>query len=349
MLRQKQDFIGTASGSKMKRPQEAFCYQIPLTLPAVTFIRAEGTVPKSDFTSESARLHRWSCDRRKKVGRRQSPMQTVAREKGKRLREKENGLVLLPKPSLKLLGRWVRWGSALSNKLFSNHFSCQMGKEKRFPPNHWKVCPLFPASFLLFSKADEKFQPSSSWAGSMLLPWASQSRTNLIFLHLPFTQCVSYWWCLEDKFLGPGTTLRHMFDKCVDQWEPLNLHLLIATVVMLIITSTVTSQQLQEWQESFVASSLAYWQGALQKVLFSCFPSVVFHCYLKVWLLLLSTLILPTMEHLRLLIILENHALLCLFLGFSRLCNGNKAAYPTVISQSTFGDSSKGHLWTKHY
>lgn len=108
MLRQKQDFIGTASGSKMKRPQEAFCYQIPLTLPVVTFITAEGTVPKSDFTSESARIRHWSCNRRKKMGRRQNSMQAVAREKGKRLREKENGLVLLPKPSPKLLGRWGR-------------------------------------------------------------------------------------------------------------------------------------------------------------------------------------------------------------------------------------------------
>lgn len=71
-LRQKQDFIGNASGSKMKRPQEAFCYQIPLTLPVVTFIRAEGMLPKSDFTSESARIRCWSCNRRKTVGRRQT-------------------------------------------------------------------------------------------------------------------------------------------------------------------------------------------------------------------------------------------------------------------------------------
>lgn len=108
MLRQKQDFIRTASGSKMKRPQEAFCYQIPLTLPVVTFITSEGTVPKSDFTSESARVRHWGCNRRKQAGRRQNSMQAVAGEKGERLSEKENGLALLPKPSLKLPGRWGR-------------------------------------------------------------------------------------------------------------------------------------------------------------------------------------------------------------------------------------------------
>lgn len=142
MLRQKQDFIGIASGSKMKRPQEAFCYQIPLTLPVVTFITSEGMVPKSDFTSGSARIRHWGCNRRKKVGRRQNPMRAVAGEKGKRLSKIENGLVLLPKPSLKLPGRWGRWGQpcSLQQVLFTPFFLLN-GEKGRVPTKPLQSLP----------------------------------------------------------------------------------------------------------------------------------------------------------------------------------------------------------------
>lgn len=112
-----------------------------------------------------------------------------------------------------------------------------MGKKEEFLPNHCKVCPLFPASSLLFSKADK-----SSWAGSMLLfPWAPQSWSNLIFLCLTFSPAslpLIMCCCLENKLSGPGTTICHKFDKCVEQCEPPNLYLHVTTIMMLIIIST---------------------------------------------------------------------------------------------------------------
>lgn len=70
-------------------------------------------------------------------------MQTVALEKGERLREKENGLVLLPKPSLKLLGRWGEMRPALlfPTGAFQTVFSCEMGKKGRVPTRSLHVLP----------------------------------------------------------------------------------------------------------------------------------------------------------------------------------------------------------------
>lgn len=244
MLRQKQDFIGTASGSKMKRPREAFCYQIPLILPVVTFITAEGMLPKSDFTLESARIRHWSCNRRKTVGRRQNSIQVMACERGKRLREKENGFVLLPKSSPKLLGRWGRWGQPHSPALlfptitFQTVFSCHMGKRERFPPKHCKACPVIPASSLLFYTAGKKLQPNCSWAGSVPLSssWASPNCTTVIFLWPTFSPVIMCC-CLENKVLGQRTTLWHMFAEFVEQWESPDLYLSVTTLMMLIISA----------------------------------------------------------------------------------------------------------------
>lgn len=69
------------------------------------------------------------------------------------------------------------------------------------------------------------------------------------------------------------------------------------------------SQHNQEGQESFVASILRPFRS-------SCFPSGDAYLYLKVQLFLFCTSVLPKMEYLILIIILENCALLCLFLSF---------------------------------
>lgn len=235
MLRQKQDFIGTASGSKMKRPREAFCYQIPLTLPVVTFIPAEGMVPKSDFTSESARRHHWRCNRRKRGGRRQTSMLTVAWKKGKWMREKENGLVSLPKPSLKLLSRWGRWGQTHTfQEVLYWQFPCQMGKTKSSYQMTAKSALVFPPVPSSCLKQMRKCK--SSWAGStLLLPWASQRWTNLISLCLSLCPVSLHCCCLKKKLLGPGAILLYVWKVC-KEWEPPNLYLHVS-IIMLIISS----------------------------------------------------------------------------------------------------------------
>lgn len=76
------------------------------------------------------------------------------------------------------------------------------GENQEFPPNDCKVCPRFSTRSFLWSKADEKIQPNSSWAGSaLLLPWASQMDksdfpewTNLIFLASISVQCLSRYY-----------------------------------------------------------------------------------------------------------------------------------------------------------
>lgn len=203
MLRQKQDFIGTASGSKMKRPQEAFCYQIPLILPVVTFITAEGMLPKSDFTSESARIRHWSCNRRKTVGRRQNSIQVMACERGKRLREKENGFVLLPKSSPKLLDRWGRWGQPHSPAplfltiTFRSSFPATWGNGKGSQQSTAKPAPWFlPAPSSSIQLARNCSQTAAEQVACRCLLPEHLPTAQLLFFFDPLSAlwlCVAVW------------------------------------------------------------------------------------------------------------------------------------------------------------
>ena len=182
-----------------------------------------------------------------------------------------------------------------------------------------------------------------------MFSWASQSWTNLICLLLTFRPVclpliMGCW--LQSKLLGPGTTIYCMFDKYVEQWEHPNLYLCVTAIMMLIIMSALPVYKPAPSRLTKNFTCLQSWvpigdpsEGLVSK--YGCSPLSKSETLL--------VLHLGFAQDGTFLIILENLALLCLFLSFSWLCNGNKTAYSTVISQSTLSDSSKGHLRTKHY
>lgn len=215
----------------MKRPREAFCYQIPLTLPVVTFITAERMVPKSDFTSESARRCHWRCNRRKRGGRRQTSMLTVAWEKGKWLREKENGLVLLPKPSLKLLSRWGRWGQTHSFQDVLVRFPCQMGKMKSSHQMTAKSTLVFPPGPSSCLKQRRKSSPKQlsrqHTATSLNISEMDKSDFPLPQFLPSVSSCVAVW---RTSFWGQAT-LPYIW-KVGKEWEPPNLYLHVSIIII---------------------------------------------------------------------------------------------------------------------
>lgn len=267
----------------MKRPQEAFCYQIPLTLSVVTFITAERVVPKSDFTLESARRHHWHCNRRKRGGRRQTSALIVAWEKEKWLREKENGLVLLPKPSLKLLSRWGRWGQTHSFQDVLIRFPCQMGKMKSSHQMTAKSALIFPPAPSSFLEQMRKSSPrAAEQAAHCHFP--EQLRNGQIWFSFASisAQCLSMCCCLKNELLGSGTALPYVWKVC-KEWEPANLYLHVSVIMLKIFSS---------WPEPTPSGMRRFcciqsWvQRTFQRVYF---PSLDAHHSLKFSLFLLFT------------------------------------------------------------
>lgn len=332
-LRQKKDFIGNASGSKMKRPQEAFCYQIPLTLPVVTFIRAEGMLPKSDFTSESARIRCWSCNRRKTVGRRQTFRLWPGR------REEAGGerkwFCVASQTFSKVARQVGEMGpaqltrSTFSNNLFSHHFSCHVGKWEKFPPNHCKVCPVFPGSSLLFFKVAKNLQPNSSWAGSTILP--ASWRWTTLTLFCPIFTPVIMWRNFQNK--GPFFAFVWQACRAVRILKSIFVRSHNSEANNICMTIIQANRYRTDKKALLPPPS---WVLRADPSEYLVFQAQMLTIISKISWLSDLHLGFAQKEHPSLLIISGNCTLLCWFISFPWLCNGNKTAYSTMISQKYF-------------